>query len=172
MRSILIGTALCAFLFAVHTGAAKADKQSDTAIKRGEYLVRLGGCGDCHTPGHFLGKPDQTKHLSGSDVGFQTPEGTFVGPNLTSDKETGLGNWTRADIVKALQTGVRPDGRILSGTMPWRTFANITKSDANAIAAYLMSLKPVSHQVPSPLAAGGKPAFPVLTLVFPEKTAP
>lgn len=58
MRSILIGTALCAALFTIHAGQAKADKQSDTAIKRGEYLVRLGGCGDCHTPGNFLGKPD------------------------------------------------------------------------------------------------------------------
>src|SRR5262245_1800532 len=80
-----------------------ADRQQ---IARSKYLVTLGGCTDCHTPGHFLGKPDMTRELGGSEVGFEIPGlGVFYGPNLTPDKETGLGTWSEDDIVKALQTG-------------------------------------------------------------------
>ena len=111
---------------------------ADNRVARGEYLVRFGGCNDCHTPGYFLGKPDPARFLAGSDVGFDLPGmGTFVGPNLTPDNETGLGNWSRDEIITAIQTGVRPDGRILAPIMPWRAFAGLTKSDAGAIADYL-----------------------------------
>ena len=53
---------------------------ADARVARGEYLVRFGGCNDCHTPGYFLGKPDPSRFLGGSDVGFDLPgAGTFVG---------------------------------------------------------------------------------------------
>ena len=68
--------------------------------------VRIHRCFDCHTPGYFFGKPDMARYLGGSDVGFEIPGlGVFVGPNLTPDKETGLGNWTSEQIVTALHTG-------------------------------------------------------------------
>src|SRR5262249_45977917 len=64
-------------------------------IAYGKYLVQLGGCTDCHTPGHLLGKPDISRFLGGSDVGLEVPGlGVFVAPNLTPDNVTGLGNWT------------------------------------------------------------------------------
>lgn len=171
MRIILLGAAAVALVFSANIGDAKGGKVAENAIKRGQYLTGLGGCGDCHSPGYFLGKLDETKHLAGSDVGFQTPGGTFVGPNLTSDKETGLGNWSKEEIVKALQEGTRPDGRVLADVMPWKDFARLTTSDAEAIATYLMSLKPIKNQVPAPLQAGEKPKFPVLTVVFPDGEA-
>ena len=142
---------------------------ADNSVTRGEYLVRLGGCNDCHTPGYFLGKPDASRFLGGSDVGFDLPGmGTFVGPNITPDKQTGLGNWSRDQIVTALQTGVRPDGRILAPIMPWRAFAGLTKSDAVAIADYLKSLPLVSHKVPGPFGSSEKPSVPRMMVVFPE----
>jgi mono/diheme cytochrome c family protein len=77
------------------------------------------GCGDCHTPGYFLGKPDMARNLGGSDVGFAIPGlGVFVPPNLTPDKETGLGNRTAKQIVTAVTTGKTPDGRMLAPIMP------------------------------------------------------
>ena len=99
--------------------------RADTAVKqqieRGKYLVTLGGCHDCHTPGYFFGKPDATRYLGGSEVGFEIPGlGVFHGPNLTPDKDTGLGSWTEEQIVAAIQTGTRPDGRVLAPIMPWR----------------------------------------------------
>jgi hypothetical protein len=89
--------------------------------------------------------------LAGSDVGFGIKGlGVFVAPNLTNDAETGLGNWTIAQIVTALTKGQTPDGRILAPAMPWRNYANLTKADAEAIAAYLKSLPPIKRQVPGP----------------------
>lgn len=142
--------------------------QAETPVERGKYLVQFGGCNDCHSPGYFFGKTTPETFLSGSDVGFQLPQGTFVGPNLTPDGETGLGKWTEAEIVTALQTGVRPDGRVLAPIMPWHAFAKLTKQDAAAIAAFLKSMKPVRHQVPGPLGVGEKPTFPVMTIIMPE----
>ena len=123
----------------------------DTLVARGKYLVTLGSCTDCHTPGHLLGKPDMTRFLGGSDVGFAIPGlGVFVGRNLTPDQETGLGSWTREQIANALTTGVRPDGRVLAPVMPWAAYAQMTRADALAIAAYLQSLPPVKRAVPGP----------------------
>jgi mono/diheme cytochrome c family protein len=131
-------------------------RAEDAQLARGKYLVTLAGCTDCHTPGHFLGKPDMTRFLGGSDVGFAIPGlGTFVGRNLTPDKETGLGSWTRDQIATALTTGVRPDGRVLAPIMPWAAYARLTKADALAIAAYLQSLAPVRREVPGPFGPNG-----------------
>ncbi|WP_211099369.1 cytochrome c [Skermanella aerolata] len=141
-------------------------------IERGRYLVNLGGCNDCHTPGYFLGKPDPSRRLAGSDVGFEIPgTGIFVGSNLTPDRDTGLGNWTREDIMTAVQTGVRPDGRILAPIMPWRAFAELTKSDAGAIADYLISLPPISQKVPGPFGPDEKPNLLVMKVTAPDGSA-
>lgn len=135
---------------------------TDSLVARGKYLVTIGGCSDCHTPGTFLGKPDMSRYLGGSDVGFALPQGVFVGRNLTPDKATGLGTWTRRQIVTALTTGVRPDGRVLAPIMPWRAFSHLTPRDALAIATYLKSLPPVVHKVAGPF--GPKAAPDVLVM--------
>jgi mono/diheme cytochrome c family protein len=131
-----------------------AGERADAATKevaRGRYLVAAIGCGDCHTPGYFLGKPNETMALAGSDVGFAIPKlGVFVAPNLTPDPETGLGKWTKEQIVQAITTGKRPDGRMLAPIMPWRGLAHLTPADVRAIAAYLKSLPPIRHAVPGP----------------------
>jgi mono/diheme cytochrome c family protein len=138
-------------------------------IERGRYLVTLGGCNDCHTPGYFLRKPDPSRRLAGSDVGLEIPgAGIFVGSNLTTDRDTGLGNWTREDIITAIQTGIRPDGRILAPIMPWRAFAGLTRSDAGAIADYLISLPPISQKVPGPFGPDEKPNLLVTKLTAPD----
>jgi mono/diheme cytochrome c family protein len=165
--AVLAGLSL---VMAVTTAGPAQSQSSRAEIARGKYLVDFGGCIDCHTPGYFFGKPDMAHALSGSEVGFEIPGlGVFHGPNLTPDKETGLGNWSKAQIVTALQTGTRPDGRVLAPIMPWKAFANLTKSDANAIAAYLKSLKPVSNKVPGPFGPDQKPTSFVMKIVPPEK---
>ena len=134
--------------------------------ERGKYLVSIAGCNDCHTPGYFFGKPDMSRYLGGSDVGFEIPGlGVFHGPNLTPDPDTGLGNWTVGQIVTALQAGKRPDGRELAPIMPWRAFANLTKDDATAIAMFLKSLPPVKNTVPGPFGPAEKPTGFVMKVV-------
>jgi mono/diheme cytochrome c family protein len=159
IRTMWLGLAAAA-MAGVLAGTADA---AETQLERGKYLVTVSGCGDCHTPGFFFGKPDMAHMLSGGDVAFEIPGlGTFVPRNLTPDKETGLGNWSAEEIVTAITTGKRPDGRILAPSMPWMDFAALTKQDALAIAAYLKSLPPVSHAIPGPFG----PTDKVTTFVY------
>jgi hypothetical protein len=112
--------------------------------------------------------PDMARYLGGSDVGFEVPGlGVFLGRNLTPDRETGIGDWTEEQIVTALQTGMRPDGRVLAPIMPWRAFANLTPSDAMSIAIYLKSLPAVSHRVPGPFGPNETPTTFVMKVVPP-----
>jgi mono/diheme cytochrome c family protein len=137
-------------------------------ILRGKYLVTQGLCTDCHTPGYFFGKPDAARFLGGSEVGFEIPGlGVFHGPNLTPDNETGLGTWSKQDIVTVLRTGVRPDGRELAPIMPWRAFAELTEGDREAIAAYLKSVPAVSNKVPGPFGPTETPTSFVFKVVPP-----
>jgi mono/diheme cytochrome c family protein len=160
---------MLAILLVMRPGPALS-QAGPNPLARGKYLVEFGGCIDCHTAGYFFGKPDMARALAGSEVGFEIPGlGVFYGPNLTPDKETGLGNWTNQQIVTALQTGTRPDGRVLAPIMPWRAFAKLTKRDANAIAAYLKSLAPITNRVPGPFGPGDKPTSFVMKVVPPEQ---
>ncbi|MGH7082404.1 MAG: c-type cytochrome [Acetobacteraceae bacterium] len=150
-------------LLALGIGPCRAESPE---VMRGRYLVTVMSCTDCHTPGTFLGRPDKTRYLGGSDVGFGIPgRGVFVPPNLTPDAATGLGKWSAQEIVTALTTGVRPDGRILAPIMPWPSFAHLTPEDALAIALYLKSLPPVVHQVPGPFRPGQTSTVPVMAVI-------
>lgn len=73
---------LTAIAMAMTAGAMIVSaKAADPQVARGQYLVRIMGCTDCHTPGHFLGHPDMSHFLAGSDVGFGIPGlGVFVAP--------------------------------------------------------------------------------------------
>ncbi len=159
-----IGTAI-ALLCLPWTSSFAADPD---AVARGKYLVTIASCHDCHTPGFFLGKPDTARYLGGSDVGFELPGlGVFHGPNLTPDKETGLGNWTDEQVIAAIQTGTRPDGRMLAPIMPYHAFAALTKQDAEAIVAYLRSIPPVQHKVVGPFGPTEAPTSFVMKVVPP-----
>jgi mono/diheme cytochrome c family protein len=142
---------------------AAAASAADPEVERGKYLVAIASCNDCHTPGYFLGKPDFSRRLAGSDVGFTMPGlGAFVGRNLTPDKETGLGDWTDDQIISAITAGVRPDGRRLAPIMPWQGLSHLSSDDAHAIVAYLRSLPPIKNAVPGPFGPKEIPS----TLVF------
>ena len=159
--SVICATALGLGFGLVTTGSAQQSQ-----VERGKYLVTLGSCTDCHTPGFFFGKPDMARYLGGSEVGFEIPGlGVFHGPNLTPDGETGIGNWTVAQIVTAIQTGKRPDGRELAPIMPWRALANLTKDDATAIAVFLKSIPPVKNKVPGPFGPNDKATQFVMKVV-------
>ena len=163
VRYGIVGTVCAAVVGLVSVTSASAQQSQ---VERGKYLVTLGSCTDCHTPGYFFGKPDMARYLGGSEVGFEIPGlGVFHGPNLTPDSETGLGNWTISQIVTAMQTGKRPDGRELAPIMPWRAFANMTRDDATAIAVSLKSIPAVKNKVPGPFGANDKATEFVMKVV-------
>jgi mono/diheme cytochrome c family protein len=162
----MIRSALLASALAV---AAVATAQADDKLARGQYLATIMDCTGCHTRGALIGKPEPAFALAGSNIGFEIPGlGYFYPPNLTPDAETGLGRWSEAEIVTAVRTGVRPDGRQLVPIMPWMSYASLSDSDAQALAAYLKSLKPVKAPAPPMTAhAAGAPA-PYLTVKMPQ----
>jgi len=145
---------------------------ADSQIERGKYLVVLASCNDCHTPGFFLGNPDMSKYLGGSDVAFELPGlGAFAGRNITPDKETGIGNWTAEQIAAAITTGKRPDGRQLAPIMPYHAFSYMTKEDVAAIVAFLQSIPAVKNEVAGPFKPGEKVTAFMFRVLLPGETA-
>lgn len=151
--------------------APAAAKAADP-VERGRYLVTIMDCGGCHDSGAFTDKRPEGGHLAGSDIGFELPGmGVFYPPNLTPHPENGTGRWNEADIVKAIRSGQRPDGRILAPIMPWMNYARLTDRDAAAIAAYLKSLPPSAHKSPGP-ASVETATSPYLTVKVPGAGPP
>jgi len=147
IRKELVGLALAAALI----GTTHAQAASKAAlVKRGSYLVNtIMTCGNCHTPPGPKG-PIMAKAFSGG-LSWDEPPFKVTAPNITQDKDTGIGKWSDADIKKLLRTGVRPDGTPIASVMPTGFYGIITERDMNAIVAYLRTLKPIKNQVPAPV---------------------
>lgn len=134
-------------LAALALALAAATARAETPVERGRYLVEtIAGCGNCHTPRGPGGVFAADKHMAG---GFVIDEKPFraVTSNITPDKETGIGNWTDAQLAKAIREGIRPDGSLIGPPMPFGLYRKLSDSDLNAIVAYLRTLKPVKNKV-------------------------
>ena len=171
--SRLLAVAACslgaaAAIFALTAAAPPAKTVKQDQVKRGEYLAIIAGCNDCHTPGTLYGDPDFSRQLSGSELGWQGPWGVSYPRNLTPDVETGIGKWSKQDIVNTLRTGQRPDGSVLLPPMPWPDTSHMTESDLQALAAYLKSLPAVKHQVPNRLPPGATPTGSFIAMPAPS----
>src|SRR5262249_37920589 len=128
-------------------GTANAQSAS---VKRGSYLVNtIMTCQNCHTPKGPTGDIKE-KALSGF-LEFDEPPFKVTASNITQDKETGIGKYTRAQIRTALIEGKRPNGAPLAEIMPTSFYKILTKKDTDAIVDYLKTLKPVSNKVPDPI---------------------
>jgi len=127
------------------SGRFVPDPAQSPAWNRGAYLVTaVAHCGECHTPRTLPGALDSSRWLAGSEDG---PEGKLA-PNLTPDKDTGVGLWTKTDMAWFLQTGQLPDGDETEGLMQEvieHGYEHMPESDLQAIAEYLASLPPVRN---------------------------
>lgn len=114
---------------------------------RGAYLANaVAHCGECHTPRNLAGALDRARPLVGSEQG---PEGELA-PNITPDDDTGIGRWTRTDLVWFLQTAGKPDGDDATGLMKEvidEGYTHVPDADLQAIAEYLESLPPVRNEL-------------------------
>ncbi len=126
---------LAALLAQTMIGGAAA--QGDA--KRGEYLVKAGGCVACHTED----KKDAAPFAGGRAL--KTPFGTFYGPNITPDPQAGIGRWTEADFIRALRLGVGPGGIHYYPAFPYPSFTKIVDADLRDLWAYLRTLPPSSR---------------------------
>jgi mono/diheme cytochrome c family protein len=123
-----------------------------SGLERGRYLVEhVAICGDCHTPRNFIGAPNPALYMAGQEE-KASPLGERV-PNITPDKETGIGDWKREEIAELLKSGIKPDLDNIQGLMlevfqgVGHGYKDMTKGDAYAIADYLKSIPPIKNQV-------------------------
>jgi mono/diheme cytochrome c family protein len=131
------------------TPTAKAPR---SGVERGRYLAdHISLCGDCHTPRNFLGVPNRALYLAGMKVG---PLGDEIS-NITPDKHTGIGEWSRDEIADLTLTGIKPNldnvqglmEEVIEGTGAPRGYKNMTRQDALAIADYLKSIRPIANKI-------------------------
>jgi mono/diheme cytochrome c family protein len=122
----------------------------ETLVERGAYLVNsVMVCHNCHTPQGPQGF-DLSRALSGGPQIFDEPEYKVTGSNITPDKETGIGNWSDAELKKFLISGVKPSGTKAAPIMPYEFYTVLTARDLDALVAYLQTVPPVRHETPAP----------------------
>ena len=131
----------------------KPDPDKSAQLNRGAYLVEgPGHCGECHSPRNLLGGVIGDKKFSGAP----NPEGKGVIPNITPHK-SGIGDWSQADIINALETGLTPSFDTFGASMVsvQENMAKLSGEDRAAIAAYLKSLPPLPSSITKPRKSGG-----------------
>lgn len=130
----------------LHPGEFKPDPSKSDQINRGAYLAEgLGHCGDCHTPKGPAMEPDNAKHFAGGSFDV------WYAPNITSDKQRGIGAWSDADLAAYLKTGFARGKGVAVGPMSQTihdSLAYLTDQDIGAIVAYLKDTKPIADYTP------------------------
>jgi mono/diheme cytochrome c family protein len=142
------------FIAPARASGPSTDTLADPAMKlladRGRYLVHVHGCSDCHTPQGDQG-PKLNEFLAGGNVLGSKADGASVSANLTSDKETGLGNVEIEIIKRAIRSGIHHTGRSINyRAMPWGGFSQLSEEDLHAVAVYLKMVKGVTKRIPAP----------------------
>ncbi len=125
---------VCCFAFCALPVLA-AEKTDDAAVQRGAYLVNAGDCAACHTAKG--GKP-----FAGG-LYMPTPFGEIATPNITPDRQTGIGAWTDDQFYRLMHEGVGPKGEYIYPVMPFPWYTIVTRDDVAAIRAYLNTVAPV-----------------------------
>lgn len=108
-------------------------------VNRGAYLARASGCIACHTNFEEGGAP-----LAGG-VKLDTPFGALYSPNLTTDPDHGIGNWTIAEFARAVRQGVSPDGEPYYPAFTYPFYANFTDQDIADLWAAFQTVPPVAE---------------------------
>jgi mono/diheme cytochrome c family protein len=141
---------LPAWLVAFAPRETPPPKAPTTGVARGEYLVKaVGHCGECHTPRTMTMAPDTSRFLAGTPKG---PEDQAM-PNITPDRETGIGKWSVEEIADYLGSGNKPDGDVAGGLMgevidgTLAGYKDMSKADLLAIAQYLKTIPPIRNKI-------------------------
>lgn len=124
LRYILSAFALLLLLVGMGQVAA-----NDDLLEQGQYIFSAAGCITCHT----VDEP-----LAGGRA-IDNPFGTFYSPNITPDVETGIGDWTQEDLMRAIREGISPEGKHYYPAFPYPSYTMMERKDIIALYAYLMA---------------------------------
>lgn len=119
---------------------ATANTPANTAdfVARGAYLARAGNCMGCHTA------RGGAEYAGGRAI--QTPFGAIPAPNITPDRDTGIGSWSADDFWRALHNGKSKDGKLLYPAFPYPNYTRVTRADSDAMYAYFRTVAPVRQE--------------------------
>jgi mono/diheme cytochrome c family protein len=110
-------------------------------LANGQTMFNIGGCAACHAP-----DKDQRTRLAGGNA-LKSPFGTFYAPNISSDRKDGIGAWTEAQFVTAMNKGTSPAGAHLYPSLPYTSYQRMAFSDLRDLFAYLKTLPAISGRV-------------------------
>ena len=119
-------------------------------LANGKYMFTAGGCAECHAAPLKACDDRKTKNkelLAGGRC-LKTPFGTFNVPNISPDKETGIGAWSTLDFINAMKLGMAPEGEHLYPAFPYTSYQRMSFEDLSDLKAYLGSLPAVKSEVP------------------------
>jgi mono/diheme cytochrome c family protein len=121
--------------------------EATEAWNRGAYLSQaLAHCAECHTPRTRTGGLDPHRRYAGARL-----PGGEVAPNITPDRQTGIGRWRPAHLARYLDFGMDPQGDFAGGSMGdviREGTSHLTDEDRRALVEYLLALEPIAHEVP------------------------
>jgi hypothetical protein len=168
MKCVLAFLLSVATIFVFHSYRASAAENEAELIARGRYIATaIQGCG-CHTREKPDGSKDESWRYAGSpnpappagppaNAGWTSPRFKKIyASNITPDPQTGIGKWSEADFLRAMKTGITPDGRVLDAQMPWQSFQKVTDRDLRSLWAYLKTIKAIRHTPPKNIPADRK----------------
>jgi mono/diheme cytochrome c family protein len=131
-------TAAFAAILLTLAGLAARAEESDAAT-RGAYFAAIAGCDQCHTDAKSGG------HAYAGGRALETPFGTIFTPNITPDRETGIGQWSLADFARALRWGIAPDDSHYQPAFPFAFYSRLSDRDLTDLKAFLDSVPAVSR---------------------------
>lgn len=137
MGNIPLYSAACWYIALAMTPPALLAQEPETQIKQGEYMFNAAGCASCHTA-------DDGAPLAGG-LRMETPFGTFITPNITPDKETGIGKWDEDDFITAMTRGISPSGEHYYPSFPYTSYTNMSRSDLTDMKRYLDSVPAIKR---------------------------
>jgi len=146
LTAVLVGLAVAGgFWLSAPNPVAAASLPTHVAdLQNGKTLYTVGGCVSCHRPSPAAIKAGANGELPSGGAPLNTPLGPVFPPNITPDKATGIGGWTQAAFVSAMQRGVSPNGGHYIPAFPYTSYARMKTEDVLDIFAYINSLAPVN----------------------------
>ncbi|AQS87899.1 gluconate 2-dehydrogenase, cytochrome c subunit [Neoasaia chiangmaiensis NBRC 101099] len=136
----LLGSAIALIATAAH--AQTQPPADNDLVAQGQYIAAAADCSACHTLKGGMSYAGGTA--------FKLPIGTIYAPNITPDREHGIGAYTEAEFSRALREGVRRDGSSLYPAMPYPSYARMTDRDIHALYVYFQhGVAPVASSPPA-----------------------
>ncbi|WP_172295279.1 cytochrome c [Pseudoruegeria sp. HB172150] len=143
---IVIGAAVFWWITKPVTASAEVLEGIEPDLAQGELVFYAGGCASCHAAVDASGEDKLV--LSGGQ-GFASPFGTFYAPNISSDPDAGIGDWSALDLYNAMHNGVSPEGSHYYPAFPYASYIRATPEDIVSLHAFLQTL-PASDAANTP----------------------